>query len=131
MKISEEQDVILKVFATRFGASHVHCRFGVISKPSIGMLVTIKHLMQMGNLPAGREVDLSELVYETMAEEARANQWQRVFPCIQDPLRYLDKFEMQRTDTKHVCQALIDWHGNKSSSVQSQGAVQPSGRAWR
>ena len=103
----------------------MHCRSGVTPKSSIAML------MQVGNLPAGREDELSELVYETIAEEARANQWQRVFPCIQDPLRYLDKFEMQRTDTKHVCQALKDWHGNKSSSTQSQGAVQPNGRAWR
>lgn len=88
-------------------------------------------LEQMGQLHAGREDDLSELVYETMAEEARASQWQRVFPCSKDPIRYLDKFEMPRSDTKHVCQVLRDWHGNKSSSAQSQGAVQPNGRAWR
>ena len=95
------------------------------------MHVGIKHSMPMGEVPAGCKDDLSELVYETMAEETRANQWQRVFPCINDPTRYLDKFEMQRTDTRHVCQALKDWHGNKSSSVQSQGAEQPKERAWR
>ena len=91
--------------------------------------------MQIGNSPAGCEDDLSELVCETMAEEARANQWLRVFPCIKDPLRYLDKFEMQRMDTKYICQALKGWHGKKSSSMPSQDAafVRPHERAcpWR
>ena len=64
-----------------------------------------------------------------MAEAARSNQWQRIFPCLDDPMRYLDKFEMQRTDTKLVCQALRDWQ-YKTVSPQSRTAKQTS-RAWR
>lgn len=85
----------------------------------------------MVNYIAGRRDDLSELVYETLAEEARANQWQRVFPCIADPMRYLEKFEMQRADTNHVCQALKDWHSKCSTSARSQDTMQSTGRAWR
>ena len=82
---------------------------------------------------AGSKEDLSELVYETMAEEARSNQWQRVFPCLEDPLRYLDKFEMQRTNTKHVCQALKDWHSSSRKFVQCKGKgdAQLASQAWR
>lgn len=89
-----------------------------------------RHTREVSNV-AGREEELAELLKETMAEEARANQWQRVFPCIEDPLRYLDKFEMQRTDTKQVCQALKDWHSKSSTSSQDKGAVQLNVRAWR
>ena len=88
------------------------------------------HTMDIRNV-AGREDELAELVHETMAEEARANQWQRVFPCIKDPLLYLDKFEMQRTDTKQVCQALNSWHSKSSTSAQSKAAVLLNARAWR
>ena len=82
---------------------------------------------------AGSTEDLSELVHETMVEEARSNQWHRLFPCLEDPMRYLDKFEVQRTDTKYVCQALKDWHSRSSGVVLCKGnsAVQPANQAWR
>jgi len=72
-----------------------------------------------------------ELVNETMAEAARSYQWQRVFPCCDDPERYLDKFEMQRTDTKRVCQALKDWDSQRPQDVVVKKLSQSTSRAWR
>ena len=66
-----------------------------------------------------------------MAEQARCNQWQRVFPCIVDPMRYLDKFEMQRSDTARVCQALKGLCSSTRGDVQAAVPVLPAGRAWR
>ncbi|KAL0029059.1 hypothetical protein WJX77_003291 [Trebouxia sp. C0004] len=72
-----------------------------------------------------------ELVRETIAEAARSHQWQRVFPCSNDPERYLDKFEMQRTDTKHVCQALKGWDSQRPQDVVIKTLSQSTSRAWR
>ncbi len=72
-----------------------------------------------------------ELVNETMAEAARSYEWQRVFPCSSDPDRYLDKFEMQRTDTKRVCQALKIWDNQRPQDVVVKTLSQSTSRAWR
>lgn len=72
-----------------------------------------------------------ELVNETMAEAARSCQWQRVFPCSDEPERYLDKFEMQRSDTKRVCQALKDWDSQRPQDVVVKKLLQSTSRAWR
>ncbi len=74
---------------------------------------------------------VAELVNETMAEAACSYQWQRVFPCSDDPDRYLDKFEMQRTDTKRVCQALRDWDSQRPQDVLVKKLSQLTSRAWR
>ncbi len=72
-----------------------------------------------------------ELVNETMAEAARSCQWQRVFPCSDDPERYLGKFEMQRSGTKRVCQALKDWDSQRPQDVVVKKLSQCTSRAWR
>ena len=75
--------------------------------------------------------NIVELVNETMAEAARSYQWQRVFPCSKDPECYLDKFEMQRTDTKRVCQALKVWDSQRPQDVVVHKLSQSTSRAWR
>ncbi len=80
---------------------------------------------------AGNTDDTAELLNESMAEAARSHQWQRVFPCLEDPNRYLDKFEMQRTDTKRVCQALKDWDSQGLHSSSAKKVGHQTGRAWR
>lgn len=79
---------------------------------------------------AGRVEELQELMRETFAEEARSSQWERVFPCLKDPCRYLDKFEMVRSSTRDVCHALRDSSCHTWLQMPAV-TVTDTSKAWR
>ena len=79
---------------------------------------------------AGRAEEIQELMRETFAEEARSNQWERMFPCPGDPCRYLDKFEMVKSSTRDVCHALKDSSCRSWLQTPAVTGADP-GKAWR
>ena len=73
---------------------------------------------------------MQELIKETIAEEVRSNQWDRVFPCLQNSCRYLDQFAMVRADTSAVCHALRETScAGWLNAPEKLNAEQ--GKAWR
>ncbi len=49
---------------------------------------------------------LPEVVRETEAEWRRRRRWQPLFPCPEEPRRYLELFETARVSNVLVCRAL-------------------------
>lgn len=47
--------------------------------------------------------DLPDVVVEAEAENERRGSWQRVFPCPEEPLRYLDLFSTNRFNNLLLC----------------------------
>jgi hypothetical protein len=60
--------------------------------------------LDMSRLTASQ---LPELVCETIAEHRRRRGWQRVFPCPEEPERYLDLFEVPRAANLLVARAAV------------------------
>jgi len=53
-------------------------------------------------------MQLPDVVRETIAEHIRRRGWQRVFPCPEEPDRYLDLFEVPRAPNVLVARAAAE-----------------------
>ena len=66
---------------------------------------------------------LPDIIVEMEAEYERMGGWERVFPCVEDPMRYLDLFETARTTNTLSCMYLASKKGSKRPVSSSERKV--------
>ncbi|GIL87357.1 hypothetical protein Vretimale_1604 [Volvox reticuliferus] len=71
--------------------------------------------------------ELPDVVLEAEAEMARRGSWQRVFPCEDEPTRYLNLFETPRLNNLLLCKYYAQTSGNGSDLFRRPGSVSRGG----
>ncbi|KAG1655472.1 hypothetical protein FOA52_008666, partial [Chlamydomonas sp. UWO 241] len=76
--------------------------------------------------------ELPDVVREAEAELARCREWQRVFPCLADPTRYLDQFDTPRSNNIMVCNYYAQRMGQPRWKPGGEGnRAGPQVHEWR
>ncbi|GLC44290.1 Tubulin polyglutamylase ttll5 [Pleodorina starrii] len=81
---------------------------GVVQPKSLHELYSI-------DLSALSPAELPEVVLEAEAELARKGSWQRVFPCEEEPTRYLNLFETPRLNNVLLCKYYLQTGGGRAA----------------
>ncbi|EFJ39822.1 hypothetical protein VOLCADRAFT_108470 [Volvox carteri f. nagariensis] len=82
--------------------------------PGSNAVVQPKSLHELDSIDftALNPAELPEVVLEAEAEMARKGSWERVFPCEEDPARYLNLFETPRLNNIMLCKYYAQTSGN-------------------
>lgn len=96
-----------------------------LNQYQVAMPKTVKEAEDMDFASISQD-RLPDVIVEMEAEYQRKGGWERVFPCVEDPLRYLDLFETPRTSNTMACLYLASKKGSKRPSSSQAGS-----RPWR
>ena len=86
----------------------------------VAMPKTVKEAEEMDFTSISQD-RLPDIIIEMEAEYERRRGWERAFPCVEDPLKYLDLFETPRTSNTMACLYLASKKGSKKPGTSGTG----------